>query len=126
MKSVQQYLVILFAVMSLQEIPPMISSAETPNARSCPTAELENESLRQIRNYVRSFMANYQSTVEHCGPGMWHRIAYLNMSDPSQQCPSNWRYLYDNPSGVRACGRFGIGCPGVFYPVTHQYSRVCG
>ena len=24
----------------------------------------------------------------HCGPGLWHRLVYLNMSDPSQRCPS--------------------------------------
>ena len=27
----------------------------------------------------------------HCGPGVWKQVAYLNMSDPSQQCPSAWR-----------------------------------
>ena len=25
------------------------------------------------------------------GPGLWTRIAHLDMSDPSQQCPTNWR-----------------------------------
>ena len=28
--------------------------------------------------------------------------------------------------GVRACGRFGIGCPGVSYHTGRHYSKVCG
>ena len=39
----------------------------------------------------------------HCGPGEWKQVASLNMSDPSQQCPSAWREY--NTNGVRACGR---------------------
>ena len=37
-----------------------------------------------------------------CGHGRWTRVAYLNMSDPLQQCPTSWR-LY-SANGVRACG----------------------
>ena len=63
----------------------------------------------------------------HCGPGLWHQLVYLNMSDPSQQCPSAWREY--NISGVRACGRPDSGtgsCPSVQYISYQQYSRVCG
>ena len=52
----------------------------------------------------------------HCGPGLWHRLVYLNMSDPSQQCPSAWREY--NTIGVRACGRPTIStgsCASVQY-----------
>ena len=37
------------------------------------------------------------------GDGLWYRVAYLNMTDPTQQCPLAWR-LY-NTRGVRAGGR---------------------
>ena len=34
--------------------------------------------------------------------GGWMRVAYLNMSDPTEECPPGFR-LY-NESGIRACG----------------------
>ena len=63
----------------------------------------------------------------HCGAGLWYRVAFFNMSDPSQQCPSPWRLVTTN--GVRACGRpasSGSSCPGTFYSATSEYQRVCG
>ena len=64
----------------------------------------------------------------YCGAGEWYRVAYLNMSDPTEQCPHDWM---EYTSGrVRACGRPNspVGsCPGTFYPLNgHQYSKVCG
>ena len=38
--------------------------------------------------------------------GGWSRIAYLNMSDPHEQCPSRFK-LY-NQNGIRACGRVAL------------------
>ena len=34
--------------------------------------------------------------------GGWMRVAYLNMSDPTEECPPGFR-LY-NQNGIRACG----------------------
>ena len=55
-------------------------------------------------------------------------MASLNMSNPSQQCPSAWREINNN--GVRACGRpvsGGIVVPAAtFYAAGRQYSGVCG
>ena len=67
----------------------------------------------------------YQHT---CGgsPG-WHRVAFLNMTDPSQDCPSGWSLTSHS---VRTCGRASSGqytCDPVTFPVSGgQYSRVCG
>ena len=41
------------------------------------------------------------------GPGLWRRIAHLDMSDPDQQCPSNWRLI---TTPVRACGCTSSAC----------------
>ena len=41
---------------------------------------------------------------ELCGSKEWTRIAYLNMSNSTQSCPSGFRQ-YQSMSGVRACGR---------------------
>ena len=57
--------------------------------------------------------------------GNWMRIAYLNMSDPSQQCPHGWREI-DSP--IRTCRRqFNTSINSVTYS-SHgiPYSRVCG
>ena len=37
-----------------------------------------------------------------CGIGQWYLIAYLNMKDPTEQCPPAWREYNENR--VRACG----------------------
>ena len=63
----------------------------------------------------------------HCGSGEWYRIAYLNMSDPSQQCPPAWREY--NYTQFRTCGR-PVSTTGSrsskSYSTNRQYSKVCG
>ena len=63
-----------------------------------------------------------------CGSSGWRRVAHLDMTDPSEQCPSGFR-LYSE-SGVRACGKptLARGCQvSVCFP-THgvSFSEVCG
>ena len=77
-------------------------------------------------NTVKSDLSSLQ-VQRYCGAGLWYRVAFLNMIDPSQQCPSAWRLVTTN--GVRACGRpasLGSSCPGTFYSATSEYQRVCG
>ena len=53
------------------------------------------------------------------------RIAYLNMSDPSAQCPDGWREVQ---SPIRTCRRqSNTGINSANY-TSHgiPYSRVCG
>ena len=61
------------------------------------------------------------------GPGQWNRIAYLNMSDATQQCPPNWN-LISTP--VRTCGRSsssGVACDSAFFTSGgSSYQQVCG
>ena len=63
-----------------------------------------------------------------CGSTGWTRVAYLDMSDPSQQCPTELR-LY-NEGGVRACGRQTSSdgsCDSVTFSTNGvSYSQVCG
>ena len=77
-------------------------------------------------NTIKSDLSSLQ-VQRYCGAGLWYRVAFFNMSDPSQQCPSTWRLVTTN--GVRACGRpasSGPSCPGTFYSATNEYQRVCG
>ena len=76
----------------------------------------------------------YCHMEELCGSGGgWTRLAYLNMSDPSEQCPSGLRFYQSG--GVRVCGRpfsgsayVGSGsCASVQFPSNGlDYSQVCG
>ena len=61
--------------------------------------------------------------------GGWMRVAYLNMSDSTEECPPGFR-LYD-VNGVRACGRPQSSpagyCQSVKFPsYSISYSQVCG
>ena len=56
----------------------------------------------------------------------WRRVAYLNMSDPSQQCPSVWQEI---TTPHRMCGRRSTtgSCEGLNYTTgSEQYDQVCG
>ena len=58
--------------------------------------------------------------------GGWTRVAYLNMTDPSQRCPGAWR-LITTPR--RTCGRAtqNLACDSVIFPSNGiQYTHVCG
>ena len=102
--------------------PKVISSS---GINQCLLQEESKATLEEITNEVRNILS--YSVPNQCGDGLWYRVAYLNMSDPSQQCPSAWReYTSD---GIRVCARpnFTEGsCPGTLYPVRRQYSKVCG
>ena len=74
----------------------------------------------------------YCNMDELCGSGGgWTRLAYLDMTDSTQNCPSGFR-LYQS-GGVRACGRptssnfFQGSCTSVQFPSNGiSYSQVCG
>ena len=56
----------------------------------------------------------------------WARVAYLNMTDPSQRCPGAWR-LITTPR--RTCGRAtqNLACDSAIFPSNGiQYTHVCG
>ena len=70
----------------------------------------------------------YCNMGELCGSGGgWTRLAYLDMSDSTQNCPTGLR-LYQS-GGVRACGSpsMGAGCASIQFPSNGiSYSQVCG
>ena len=82
--------------------------------------------------YYNIRVSNGTITTVYCdmdlncnGERSWMRVGYLNMTDPNEQCPPGFRLHEQN--GVRACGRYTIGCLSVTYP-SHDisYSQVCG
>ena len=71
----------------------------------------------------------YCNMEELCGSGGgWTRLAYLDMSDSTVNCPPGFR-LYQS-GGVRACGRpvtSSGSCVSVQFPSNGiSYSQVCG
>ena len=82
--------------------------------------------ISQLNDRVNDFIST-QFNPSQCGAGLWWRVAYLDMTEPSQLCPSAWREY--NTNGGRACGRpinETGSCAAVFYFTKQQYSRVCG
>ena len=71
----------------------------------------------------------YCNMEELCGSGGgWTRLAYLDMTDSTENCPSGFK-LYQS-GGVKACGRAtssGGSCTSVQFPSNGiSYSQVCG
>ena len=106
--------------------------------------ELHNEtsyfwpsSCKQINNKYPNSPSGYYiigngSVYCHMGTlcnstGGWARLAYLDMSLPTQNCPPGFQ-MY-NTGGVRACGRVNTNtdCLPVIFPSNNiSYSEICG
>ena len=81
-----------------------------------------------LSNFSATYIT-YCNMDELCGSGGgWTRLAFLNMSDATQNCPSGFR-LYQS-GGVRACGRpkkLNSFCVSVQFPSNGiSYSQICG
>ena len=107
-------------------LPIRIPSIALFNSSTCPL--LNTSAQRELVG--KTLQRYYSSDGPPCscgGAGGWTRAAYLNMSDPNQQCPSNWN-LTTTP--IRGCGRRVTGrrqCDSVTYSVHGRtYSSVCG
>ena len=104
---------------------------EGRNAETCPSAAVTEQALNSTKETIRSILhdavvpsLDNPSTCPCGGPGLWRRIAHLDMSDPDQQCPSNWRLI---TTPVRACGRTSSACDSAVY--SHQMMlpiHMCG
>ena len=66
--------------------------------------------------------------IEHpCGSAGWTRVAYLDMSDPEQECPS--QFMEYSANGKRACGRptsNSGSCASITFATNMSYTEVCG
>ena len=111
-----------------EALPPVVIRQSQPN--TCLTQEQSEAARRNLGSAVQSLipvvLANMErESVPVCGGGRWQRVFSLNMSDPTQECPTSRRQYTD----VRACGRpvGGRGCISHTFGVNGmEYSRVCG
>ena len=115
-------------------LPPSIIDATGQNGPVCPSQNvIDAEILAQksnVENILQdncSFNLSYSPPCSCGGDGDWTRVAYLNTSDPDQQCPSNWNLI---TTPFKGCGRLSaniFSCDSVVYPVNGRtYSSVCG
>ena len=97
----------------------------------CPSEEIQENARNQIDADIHTLL--YESVVpliqpdaegHPCGRGSWARVAYLNMTNPTQRCPSAWQEI--RSGGIRVCTRSTSGCNSVIYTTSGQYDRVCG
>ena len=103
-------------------------------SQTCPSEEQREIARNEVKNDTRGLLRESvvpllqaNSTGYSCGGSTgWRRVAYLNMSNPSQQCPSVWQEI---TTPHRTCGRrsTGASCEGLNYTTgSEQYDQVCG
>ena len=71
----------------------------------------------------------YCDMTRSCGgvTGGWVRVAELNMTNSSHQCPSGLTLRTESVSNIRACVTASTaGCVGIPIDIPYSYSRVCG
>ena len=106
-------------------------SLETPNESICPL----DTQLEAARNDISSGLSGVyieiaanMTTIPDCGGSGWRRVAFLDMRDSDQTCPSNWRQFSQH--SIRACGRGEsdtASCNSVqFSSDGYEYTQVCG
>ena len=99
-------------------------------SQTCPSEEQREIARSEIKNATQSLLVETVIPLMQnfsCGGSTgWRRVAYLNMSDPSQQCPSVWQEI---TTPHRVCGRrsTSASCEGLTYSTgSEQYDQVCG
>ena len=113
--------------MTLEEDPssPLLSSCNAILSK-WPNSPSGYYNLADVNGHTRHVYCHMETL---CGKGGgWRRIVSLNMTDPNENCPTQFRtYSQD---GVRACGRpvtNSYSCVGITFPSRDiKYSQVCG
>ena len=146
-------MIIMMVILLLLTLISIILSLTTFDKLKSEQTNIQNQ-LHKMNNDIKSALAQFNTTrfvtaqtvldaqlvhfisqqsqysiiqtQKNCGLGLWHRIIFLNMSDPSQECPPTWKKY---TGGARACGRPTSedgSCATTLYPTGQMYSRVCG
>ena len=106
-----------------------LTSVAGAGAGECPATQNQVERIRQgVDSLIESVLLPTLTRPCDCGGHGWKRAAYLDMSDPTQTCPSPWE-LITTPR--RSCARPSNAgrqtCYSAVFPTQGiQYSQVCG
>ena len=104
----------------------------SPNNPAVSCADMLDQNPNALSGYYwigtpRDPRTQYCDMTMSCGgvTGGWTRVAELNMTDSSQQCPIGLKE--GTYSDKRTCVMsMAAGCASVIFPVTLDYSKVCG
>uniref|UniRef100_A0A1X7U8S7 Fibrinogen C-terminal domain-containing protein n=1 Tax=Amphimedon queenslandica TaxID=400682 RepID=A0A1X7U8S7_AMPQE len=104
---------------------PLLSSCDAILSK-WPNSPSGYYNLADVNGHSRHVYCHMETL---CGKGGgWRRIASLNMTDPNEKCPTQFRTYSEN--GVLACGRpvtNSGSCVGITFPSRDiKYSQVCG
>ena len=104
---------------------------DTPENMVCPPdsqLETARDSISANLSEILINITTITYTIPDCGGSGWRRVAFLDMTDPYQTCPEQWR-LYEQGT-IRACGRQetdSASCDSVYFsPGETAYTQVCG
>ncbi len=128
---------VLLLVIVLHSSAPNVSAQVTYPAREETTVDgvcLSNEQSQLVREEITQdthtiLQDQVLPTLDgYCGGTLgWHRVAFLNMTDTSQQCPDSWQLI---TSPKRTCGRgttTAKSCDSVTFSTNNmEYNQVCG
>ena len=113
--------------MTLEEDPssPLLSSCDAILSK-WPNSPSGYYNLADVNGHTRHVYCHMETL---CGKGGgWRRIASLNMTDPNEKCPTQFRTYSQN--AVHACGRpvtNSGSCVGItFQSRDIKYSQLCG
>ena len=106
----------MYLITTVISQPHQVSPVVTGGA--CPSSDILESTRQNISEIV-------QQILTPCGAG-WSMVTSLDLSDPSQQCPSPW---IQASTPQRSCyANYNGNCIGLSFPVSGvtSYSHVCG
>ena len=107
-------------------VPPNPAASCSALPTSCPSGYY---SVRSSNGSAVQVYCDMDRVCGCSGNGGWTRVAFLDMTDPNQQCPRVWTLRTRQSKPRRLCGRgnSGAGCLSVIYNTYGMnYTRVCG
>ena len=116
------FITLAISVQSQELVGPVVVKSSS-DARACPSSEVLQHTRRNLSEAILQIININDNTCG--GSSGWTVVANIDMSDPSQACPSPWT-LYTTP--VRSCSMTSApGCQGVNFVVPRgTYTQVCG
>ena len=87
------------------------------------------EKIDQLMDHKTSDCPPEEEEITLCNitSSDWRRLAYINMTDPEEECPSGLNEVSNSNTEQRACGRsVDGGCSSLHYTVNTTYTQVCG
>ena len=115
-------------LLGVEELLKLHNNSQIEHFKSCQDV-MRHSHFGSISGYYHiNSQLMYCEMGELCNStGGWTRLAYLDMSDSTVDCPTGFRLYTRN--GIRACGRpdGGASCTSVKFPSNGiSYSQVCG